>query len=171
VPPRSPLQGPPKVNEDAFLALTTVGPWVNNADTKIGLLATALTILTTGVVRQRPRVETLLHRGVHPRGTLSLASLTVCTLMVMLAGYWLFRAFSPRLENPEPSRFAFPHLAEVDLATLVDADAAVIRAEAWIQVRTLSRIVLRKYTFFKKALGAGFGAGVAFIGWLLLVPA
>jgi hypothetical protein len=168
---RSPApEPPPKGNEDAFLALTATGPWVNNADTKIGLLATALTVLTTGVVRQRPRVESLGNGGVDVRGALALACLAVSAALIVLAGYWLFRALRPRLVNSKPSRFAFPHLAGADLATLTDADPVAVRKEAWIQVKTLSQVILNKYTYFSKALGAGLGAGTAFIGWLLLVP-
>ncbi len=170
MPPRSPAPEPPKGNEDAFLAVTTIGPWVNNADTKIGFLATALTVLTTGVVRQRPRVEALVDGGVGVRDALALASLTTAAVMIVLAGAWLFLALKPRLTNEYPSRFAFPHLATADLTSLAEPDPAQARVDAWIQAQTLARILLHKYTYFSKALGAGLGAGAAFVGWLLLVP-
>ncbi len=170
MPPRSPQPDPPKGNEDVFLAITTIGPWVNNADSKIGLLVAALTVLTGGVIRQRPRVETLLDAGVHLRGGLALAALAVCVLAVVTAGAWLFRALRPRLTNREPSRFAFPHLAGAELMPLMDADSTAVRHEGWIQAQTLARIVMTKYACFSKALTAGLIAGAAFVGWLLLVP-
>jgi hypothetical protein len=172
VPPRSP-QPPalPRGNEDAFLALSTIGPWVNNADTKIGLLATALTVLTCGAVRQRPRVEALVDGGVHLRGGLALAALVVCVIAVVVAGACLYRALRPRLTTDDPSRFAFPHLATADLGTLADMDPATVRKEAWIQAQTLAQIVNAKYECFRSALRAGLVAGVAFVAWLVLVPA
>lgn len=171
MPPRSPQPPAPKGTEDAFLALSTIGPWVNNADTKIGLLATALTVLTCGAVRQRPRVEALVDAGVHLRGTLALAAFVVCVVAIVVAGSCLYRALRPRLTNGDASRFAFPHLATADLDTLVDMDSAAVREEAWIQAQTLSQIVNAKYECFRSALGAGLVAGVAFVAWLVLVPA
>ncbi len=170
MPPRSPEPKAPKDNEDVFLAITTIGPWVNNADTKIGLLVAALTVLTGGVVRQRPRVETLLDDGVHLRGGLALVALAVCVLAVIAAGAWLLRAVRPRLTNQEPSRFAFPYLANADLAAVAEPDPVAARKEAWIQAQTLAEIVLAKYTCFSRALTAGLLAGAAFVAWLLLVP-
>ena len=171
MPPRSPTPEPPEGNEDAFLAITTVGPWVNNADTKIGFLATALTVLTTGVVRQRPRVEAVVDVGVGVQAALALASLAVSAITIVVAGWWLFLALRPRIANPRPSRFAFPHLATAELKELAEPDPQTARAEAWAQAQTLSEIVLNKYMYFSKALAAGLGAGAAFVGWLLLVRA
>lgn len=168
--PPSPAPEPPKGNEDAYLAINTIGAWVNNADTKIGFLATALTVLTTGVVRQRPRVEAVIDGGVGQRDVFALGSVAVSATMIVLGGFWLFRALRPRLANPEPSRFAFPHLAGADLTAYVQPDPTAGRAEAWVQAQTLSQIVLEKYTYFSKALGAGLGAGAAFVSWLLIVP-
>jgi hypothetical protein len=170
VPPRSPQPPAPKGNEDAFLALSTIGPWVNNADTKIGLLATALTILTCGAVRQGARVEALVDAGFHIRGGLALAALVVCVVAIVVAASYLCRALRPRLTNGAPSRFAFPHLATADLGTLVDMDPAGVRKEAWIQAQTLSQIVNAKYECFRSALGAGLVAGTAFVVWLVLIP-
>ncbi len=170
MPPRSPQLPAPKGNEDAFLALSTIGPWVNNADTKIGLLATALTVLTSGVVRQRSRVEALFDEGFHIRGGLALAALVVCVVAIVVAAACLYRALKPRLTNGDPSRFAFPHLATADVKTLADMDPAAVREEAWTQVQTLSQIVNAKYECFRSALRAGLVAGVAFVAWIILVP-
>jgi len=140
-----PRNAPPaqKGNEDVFLAITTIGPWINNADTKIGLLAAALTVLTGGALRQRPRVESLINDGVHLRGVIALATLALCSVAIVVAGAWLFRALRPRLTKREPSRFAFPHLAGADLATLADADPVAARREGWVQAQTLAEIVLK----------------------------
>jgi hypothetical protein len=71
-------------------------------------------------VRQRPGVEALLEGGVGVRGAPALACLGVSAIMIVVAGYWLFRALRPRLLNHEPSRFAFPHPASGDLKTLAE---------------------------------------------------
>ncbi len=171
MPPRNAPPAPAqKGNEDVFLAITTIGPWINNADTKIGLLAAALTVLTGGALRQRPRVESLINDGVHLRGGIALATLALCSVAIVVAGVWLFRALRPRLTKREPSRFAFPNLADADLATLADADPAAARREGWVQAQTLAEIVLKKYACFTRALTAGMVAGAAFAVWLLLVP-
>jgi len=171
VPRRSPQPPAQEGNEDAFLALSAIGPWVNNADTKIGLLATALTVLTCGAVRQRPRVEAVFDAGVHLRGGVALAALVVCIVAIVAAGTCLYRALKPRLTNGDPSRFAFPYLATTDLFTLVDADPGAVRKEAWTQAQTLSQIVNAKYECFRNALRAALIAGIAFVAWLVLVPA
>jgi hypothetical protein len=167
MPPRSAT--PP--SDDAYLAITTVGPWVNNADTKIGLLATALTVLTAGVVRQRHTVETVIDTGVGWRAGIALCLLGVCVVALVIAGACLFKALKPRLTNAGPSRFAFPHLADADLDELARHDPEAIRREAWLQAKTLAGIVRDKYRCFSNALTWGVVSGIAFVGWLLVVPA
>lgn len=156
--------------DDALQAMNHIGSWVNNADTKIGLLATALTVLTGGVVRQRSQFETLVtdHPGL--RGWTAVVLLAVSAAALLVAGWWLFRALMPRLTNDKPSRFAFPHLAHDDLDTLVAHDPAAVRRDAWTQAKTLSQIVLDKYCCFRHALTFGVIAGACFVGWMLVVP-
>lgn len=63
---------------------------------------------------------------------------------MLVAAWWLFRALRPRLTNDKPSRFAFPHLADADLGTLVAHDPIAVRRKAWVQAQTLSTIVRDK---------------------------
>ncbi len=166
MPPRS----APPPHHDAFHAITTIGAWINNADTKTGLLAAALTVLTGGAVRQRPRVEVLLDAGPGSRGVVALVALGTCAVFLALAGVCLFRALRPRLTNTQDSRFAFPYLADADLDRLIDDDPVAVRAEAWVHAQTLSKIVRAKYGCLSSALTHGVVAGLAFVAWLLLVP-
>lgn len=166
----SPSSLSPAPHDNALHAISTVGTWINNADTKIGFLATALTALTLGVVRQRPRVEVLWASDPGARGLAALALLAVCATCLVLAAAWLFKALRPRLTNGQASRFAFPHLAVAKLDDLVEADPAQVRREAWIQAQTLSKIVLDKYRCFSTALNCGAISGLGFVGWLLVVP-
>jgi hypothetical protein len=165
--PPSPQSPPP---DDAYLALTTYGGWINNADTKNGLLATALAALTIAAVRQRPRVEALVDAGVDRRGAVALALLGVAAASILVAGYWLFQALRPRLGNETASRFSFPYLAVADLTEYAVYDAQDVRREALVQAQTLARIGLGKYTRFSNALSCTSVAGLAFLGWLLAVP-
>ncbi len=157
--------------DDAVQAMNHIGSWVNNADTKIGLLAAALTVLTGGIVRQRSRFETLVTHDPGPQGWTAVVFLAVSAGALFVAAAWLFRALMPRLTNDQPSRFAFPHLAGAELDTLVAHDPAVVRRDAWTQAQTLSKIVLDKYCCFRHALSFGLVAGACFVGWLLIVPA
>jgi hypothetical protein len=166
--PPSPQPPPP---DDAYLALTTNGGWINNADTKNGLLATALAALTIAAVKQRPRVEALVDADVDRRGVVAVVLITVAAVFILLAGYWLFQALRPRLGNDTPSRFAFPHLANVDIRDYAGYDAEDVRREALVQAQALAQIGLAKYQRFSKALSCTAVAALAFLGWLLAVPA
>lgn len=165
--PPSPQPPPP---DDAYLALTTNGGWINNADTKNGLLATALAALTIAAVKQRPHVEALVDAGVDRRGTVALVLIAAAGVFILAAGFWLFHALRPQLGNDTPSRFAFPHLAKADLKNYEVYDAEDIRREAFVQAQTLARIGLGKYERFSKALFCTAVAAVAFLGWLVTAP-
>jgi hypothetical protein len=167
MPPRN---AAPPPHDDAFHAAITIGNWVNNADTKIGLLGAALTILTGAVVRQRSRVEALTRAPLHTREWAALALLSASVIALAVAAWYLYYAIRPRLSSDKPSRFSFPYLAVADLATLVNADPVQVRREAWIQAQALSRIVLAKYHYFSKALTFGLISGLTFVGWMLTVP-
>jgi hypothetical protein len=161
----------PPMADDAFQAIGIVSPWVNNADTKLGLLATATTILATAVLRERRDVDMVLHQSLQVRGGLALACYFACAIAITVAGLALFWGLIPRLTNPQPSRFAFPHLAQLDdIDSLVNADPAALRTDAWLQAQTLAKIVRKKYRCVRVGLIAGTLAGVAFVGWLLVAP-
>ena len=113
--PQPPSRPPAPYTDDAYLALQTIAPLANNADTKIGLLAAALAILAGGAVRQRTKVAALWLGDLGVREVVALGLLTVCATALVAAGLWLFRALRPRLTSGQPSRFAFPHLADADL--------------------------------------------------------
>jgi hypothetical protein len=156
--------------DDAVTALTSIGPWVNNADTKIGLLAAAMTVLTGALVHQRPRVEQLIRASASARNDVALAFIALSAVSLVVSAGWLLHALRPRLHNDKPSRFAFPHLAALDVDVLALHDAEAVRKEAWIQAKTLAEIVLAKYRCFSHALSCAVVAGAGFVAWLLTVP-
>lgn len=160
------------MTEDAYQAITTVGSWVTNAEAKVGLLTAAATVLAGAVVRQRDLVERLVTAPLDPRGIVGLVTLATCVIALIVCAWHLFKALRPHLDTgDEPSRFAFPDLAESDLDALADpTSAATARREAWVQARTLARIARAKYHSFARALVAAIVAGSALVFWLVLAP-
>lgn len=161
----------PEPVEDAYQAITTIGGWVTNAETKIGLLAAAVTVLAGAVVRQQERVELLLRSPVGCRASAALVALASCVAALALCAGYLFSALRPHLHQSEFSRFAFPDLADADLEMLADATSLQsARREAWVQARTLARIARAKYHSFTRALVAAIVAGTTYAAWLVIAP-
>lgn len=157
--------------EDAYQAIATIGGWVTNAETKIGLLAAAATVLAGAVVRQQERVELLLRSPIGYRASAALLALAACVAALAVCAGHLFSALRPRLQRSEFSRFAFPDLADADLQMLADpASVQAVRREAWVQARTLARIARAKYQSFMRALVAGIVAGATLVAWLIIAP-
>lgn len=155
--------------DEAFHALSSLNSWVNNADAKIGLLAAALTVLASGVVRQRHRVELALSDATAVRTRVGLALFAVCVIALGVSAVYLYRGLRARLDG-EVSRFGFPHAAQADVPALTSGNPRQIRHEAWTQVHTLSRIVMKKYRCFNAALLSAMISAVALVGWLVLWP-
>lgn len=162
---------PPAPVDDAYQAITTISGWVTNAETKIGLLAAAVTVLFGAVVRQQEHVEEVLAAPFGYRSAAALLLLAACVGALAVCGWHLITALRPHLDRSEFSRFAFPDLADADLDRLANPDSVrAARREAWVQARTLAQIARAKYRSFTHALGAGIVAGFAFVGWLVLAP-
>jgi hypothetical protein len=166
--PRDP-QLPVTAADDALPAIAAISTWINNADTKIGLLGIVDTALIGAFVSQHDRARTVLDHA-DRRGAIALVLLALGVVALVISILYLFRALQPRLSSNQPSRFAFPWVAEADLADLMAADHEKIRREAWIQAQTLSRIVRAKYAGLRRALPCAALAGVLLVGWLIVVP-
>ena len=155
--------------DDALPAISTISTWVNNADTKIGLLGIVDTALTGAFVAQHNRAKTAIdHAGLRSTITLVLLALGLTALVTSIL--FLFLALQPRLSSDHQSRFAFPWVADAELDDLLAADHEKIRHEAWIQAQTLSRIVRAKYKRLQRALPCTVLAGALLASWLLIVP-
>ncbi|HVW27936.1 MAG TPA: Pycsar system effector family protein [Polyangiaceae bacterium] len=156
---------------DALAAVTLIAPMVNNADTKIGILGAAATVLIGAEVRDRSHVAKVIHHAASGRGTVALALLAVSGVALAVTMTCLLNALMPRLPNVDFSRFAFPCLAERTVEELRQLEGGdVIRTEAWIEAHMLSRILVRKYESFRGALLAATAAGLTFGGWLVVAP-
>lgn len=158
--------------DDAYLAITTIGGWVANAETKVGLLAAAITVLASAVAGQLDVLTGLLKSDVGLRTWAALCAFSLSSLALVACAGFLFAAVRPRLgPGDEPSRFSFPNLADADLDALADPESvATARKEAWLQARTLARIARAKYLWFARALVAAIVAGLAFVAWSALAP-
>lgn len=160
---------PVTAGDDALPAIDAISTWINNADTKIGLLGIVDTALIGAFIAQHDRARMALHHA-DRRDIVALVMLALGVASLMTSILYLSRALQPRLHNYHPSRFSFPWLADADLADLMAGDHQQIRYEAWIQAQTLSKIVRAKYKGLRRALPCAVLAGGLLAGWLIIVP-
>lgn len=152
--------------DDAHRAIGYFSHWIGNADTKVGLLTAVGAVLLGGVGQQASAVAGLTEQP----GNAEVAALAVfvSSLTALLVGGWhLARAVSPRTEAPEgPNRFSFPSLSANRLASLSPA-RDVVASEAWSQAHLLATIATTKFARLRIATPAIFGATILFALWLL----
>lgn len=128
------------------------------------------TALIGAFVAQHSHINTAFnHGGVRDATALSLLGLGAIALAASVL--YLLRALQPRLDHQQPTRFAFPWVADANLADLMAGNHQTIRREAWIEARALSRIVRAKYQNLRKALPCAAVAGALLITWLIVAPA
>lgn len=156
--------------DDAFQALDSVAGWVTAAETKTGLLATALTVLAGVVASKRAQALASLQGELSCREVAVLIPYGVCLMSLVASGAFLVAALRARTEPGAPSRFAFPYLATADIDKLMTDDGQEIRREAWSQAQTLARIAMRKYKHFNVALTLGLVSAGTFVVWLFVAP-
>lgn len=170
---RQPRQAPPvpaSVSaDDARFAITAFAGWITNADTKTGLLAAAVTVLTSTVVSQSDRAIALLPpQGV--RQVAAVVAIVACLAALAVTAFWLLRALLPRTTNAGFSRYSWPAVAALSPRELVAMTAIEDRAEAWLQAHTLARIAQAKFGNFAHALRWFTAAVVLLIAWAILAP-
>lgn len=161
------------MGDDAALAINTFGTWVNNADTKIGILGTIVVALLVAIVRERERVAATL-RAVQPatHDLVAVGFLAGSILAAAFASFFLTQALRPRRTSAYPSRFAFPHVATLpDLTGFEIYDPAAARQEAWQQAQMLASITTEKYAYFFRALVALVVGALAYVVWRAILTA
>lgn len=161
------------MGDDVPLAINTFGTWVNNADTKIGILGTILVALVVAIVRERGRVAATLRAADQPTQDLvAVGFFAASVLAVAFATFFLIQALRPRRTGAYPSRFAFPHVATLsDLSGFEIYDPAAARQEAWLQAHMLASIASEKYAYFFRALVALVVGALAYVVWLAILTA
>jgi hypothetical protein len=155
--------------EDALPAITLMAGWVNNADTKTGILTGGLLLLGAAYLRQQNSVEKLLAHA-EGRGFAALAVFAFGAICLALGAAHAYLALRPRVQPGEPSRFSFPHLAQLEIRELMTQDGDQVRSEAWTQAQTMARIVAAKYRHFQLTLAFATLSTLMYVAWLLLLP-
>lgn len=167
-----PEQGPADVTAtdpsddllDAHHAIGYAGTWINNADTKAGLLAAALAVVVAGATQQAEAIGDAL-RPANGGEAVALVLLGMLGATVATATVGLGLATIPRTPPPQaPSRFDFPTLTSHGWRH-VPATRAQAAAEAWGQAQVLSRIAARKYAMLRVAMTAVFGSLPLYAAW------
>lgn len=143
-------------NEDVRFAIESFNQVIANADTKAGLLGTALTVIAGLVVSNIATLVPTSRDSVLSWMALSLLAATLVSVCVAAA--FLLQVLRPRLTVSDFSRYSWPDVATaslVDLLSLVDGDD---RADGWRQAHTLARIAGSKFRAFSHALNWFVGA-------------
>jgi hypothetical protein len=125
--------------------------WITNADTKAGLLAAALAILTGWVAQ---RMGTVVHRL--PPGSLVewivLLGLLTSAAAIVLSTAFLVCAVIPRVHEPRLfSRYSWPSVAGASVADLVLTERRSEREESWQTAHILASIARRKFRHVRRA--------------------
>jgi hypothetical protein len=160
---REPVKSP----DDARQAIAHMTAWVNNADVKAGLIATADTVLAGAVATQRAQV-------VRSATTLDVVDVFALTAMgttvlgVLWCGFFLLQALMPRVRRGTFSRYSWTTLADVDPRLLAQAAPNAEREEAWAIAITLAQIVEAKYRAVRLSLGGWTVGAIALLCWAAL---
>jgi len=141
--------------------------WVNNADVKAGLIATADTVLAGAVAAQRNQVVSSM-RSPGVLDVFALGALGITVLGVLWCGFFLMRALMPRVRRGRFSRYSWTALATADLPRLVRAAPNAEREEAWAVAITLARIVEAKYRAVRLSLCGWLVGAVGLLCWTVL---
>lgn len=155
--------------EDALPAITLQAGLINNADTKTGILTGGLILLGAAYLRQQDLVGKLLAHA-QGRGFAALAVFAFGTICLALGAAHAYLALRPRMQPGEPSRFSFPHLAQLEIRELMTQDRDQVRREAWTQAQTMARIVAAKYRHLQLTLTFTTLSTLMYVAWLLLLP-
>jgi hypothetical protein len=157
---------------DAFQMIGSTGAWINNADTKAGLLAAAVAVLVAALAQQM----SVLAEVLRPHGPTAWIALSLLSLLVMdmcTAVLALGFVIRPRTQLPEThSRFSFPTIAD-PAWKYHPANRTEVAAEAWSQARVLARIATVKFQVVKIAARATYSSVILYLAWLMaasLVP-
>lgn len=151
---------------DAHHAIGYAGMWINNADTKAGLLSAALAVVVAAATQQSRVIGDVLRPG----GGGEWAALVVLCLLglaIVVGVVALGLVITPRTPPPAaPSRFGFPTLASHGWRH-VPATRAQAAEEAWGQAHVLSRIATRKFAALRVASIAVFSSFPLYGCWIV----
>lgn len=150
--------------DDALHAIDTMTTWVTHADTKAGLLATAVAVVIAAIAQDRDTISDVV-RASGAAEVISAAILAGIGGLLLVAVVALGVAVTPRTRlDSRPTRFGLPTLASPGW-TRTYVPRSEISDEAWLQATTLARIANRKFSFIRTASIAVTSALVLLIAW------
>lgn len=150
--------------QDARQSMAMFSSWVNNADTKAGLLAATVAVVLARLSQQTVAIRRVITPDeVGEWGALIV--LLVLSVAVGTAFVALAHTLIPRTFDDVESRFSFPHVAATKWTHKPASPREDVASEAWAQVATLARIVKSKFRFLKIATIATFVALPLFLVW------
>ncbi len=150
----------------ALRAIADFGFWIQNADTKAGLLGVLLGALVAALISQAGLVQQVATRA-GARAWPAWA-LLACHLVALGGAFAeLVRSQLPRLRPSGESAYAFPWVAGQDLDTLTAAGRAATGRSAWQHARLLARIASEKFRYLRRALWWTAAALPLFVAWSL----
>ncbi len=162
---RRPAERSTERHAAALRAIADFGFWIQNADTKAGLLGVVLGALVAALVSQGDLIREVAARP----GTRAWPAwvLLACHLLTLAGAFAeLVRSQLPRLRPSGESAYAFPWVAVQDLDTLLKPGRAAGR-HAWRHARLLARIAREKFRCIRRALWWTAAAVPLFVAWSL----
>lgn len=145
-----------EVDPDLQVALQAVdqfGFWVQNADTKLTVLAAAAGVLVPAFATDLGAITHALRSADATNVILLAITLTLTGVGLLVVLWHLGRGLLPQLHGGEHlNRFAFPSAANATVKELLARDGTADIEDAWHQAWTLARIADRKFRSFATAL-------------------
>ena len=161
----------PAAGDDGFLredltlglhAVTEFNQTIRYADTKAGALAAVQALAVTVLAAKRDSGTSTL---------LSTLILTGCLVSVLVSAMLLARGQVPRLYGARPggrpSRIAFPSLASMTTAEVLQAPPLALQHEqVWRQASELATIAMAKYRWLHRATASTLVTLTVVLLWL-----
>ncbi|WP_243789560.1 Pycsar system effector family protein [Saccharopolyspora gloriosae] len=162
--------------QELEVALRTAGDFrtsISGADTKAGLLISALGICLGGAGKAMATPPPAVLDGLPKFTSLGLLALLLCGALGALL--YLTAVLTPLTRAPSggPNLFAFPTFPHQREAHVHTATTAELCAQAWLQAETLAHIAGTKYRRLRNALRCFCAALLAFLLWtglLMFLP-
>lgn len=160
--------------DDAHHAIAYMAGWINNADTKAGLLSAVALLLIGALVQDAGDISALVGSLDWDRESLDwgralpVSLLALSTIFLLSGGSRLVTSIVPNLKGGDvESRFGFPTLAGNPPPFSSSRTDAV--NEAWTQARVLAEIVERKFARIRSATPQIYLAVLLYAAWKLAV--
>lgn len=156
--------------EDVHFAITQFSYWINNADMKAGLLATATTLLAAALVSQKKSIVATFPLNCWTNW-LSLVLLCLSGTLLILTVVGLFLTLRPRRATDGFSRYSWVSVASTDSRQLERLTPRLSqRSEALRTSKILADITKKKLNSLAFAALCWLLAGFSTLGWYIFLP-